>query len=229
MPTRRPDVELRLSLFGVKRSISLSGLARYRNTWVVLGASLLVIPLTLWLLAPAAVPDLAHGNVSGDRALATGWAKGDMIVLVRHVERCDHSPAPCLSGDDGITDRSRSVAVDVGAQFEHLGLNNADIYNSPMLRTVQTTGYMFNRAASEDWLISCKGHILQEALAHKLPGRNLILVTHSECMAELEKDLNTPVSDPGYGSSLFVSVANKADPRVLGFIEASDWHSVTTQ
>jgi hypothetical protein len=48
-------------------------------------------------------------------------------------------------------------------------------------------------------------------------------------MAELEKDLNTPVSDPGYGSSLFVSVANKADPRVLGFIEASDWHSVTTR
>nr|WP_282188367.1 histidine phosphatase family protein [Pseudomonas sp. MWU12-3103b] len=230
MPTRRPDVELRLSLFGVKRSISLSGLARYRNTWVVLGASLLVIPLTLGLLAPAAVPDLAHGNVSGDRALAAGWAKGDMIVLVRHVERCDHSPAPCLSGDDGITDRSRSVAVGVGAQFEHLGLNNADIYNSPMLRTVQTAGYMFNRAASgEDWLISCKGHILQEALAHKLPGRNLILVTHSECMAELEKDLNSPVSDPGYGSSLFVSAANKADPRVLGFIEASDWHSVSTR
>ena len=229
MPTRRPDVELRLSLFGVKRTISLSGLARYRDSWVVLGVSLLVIPLTLWLLAPAAVPDLAHGNVSGDRALANGWAKGDMIVLVRHVERCDHSPAPCLSGDDGITDRSRSVAVGVGAQFEHLGLNNADIYNSPMLRTVQTAGYMFNRAASEDWLISCKGHILQEALAHKLPGRNLILVTHSECMAELEKDLNTPVSDPGYGSSLFVSVANKADPRVLGFIEASDWHSVTTR
>jgi len=230
MPTRRPDVELRLSLFGVKRSISLSGLARYRNTWAVLGVSLLVIPLTLWLLAPVAVPDLAHGNVSGAKALAAGWAKGEMIVLVRHVERCDHSPAPCLSGDDGITDRSRSVAVGVGAQFEHLGLNNADIYNSPMLRTVQTAGYMFNRAASgEDWLISCKGHILQEALAHKLAGRNLILVTHSECMAELEKDLNTPVSDPGYGSSLFVSAANKADPRVLGFIEASDWHSVSTR
>ncbi len=230
MPTRRPDVELRLSLFGVKRTISLSGLARHRDTWVVLGASLLVIALTLWLLAPAAVPDLAHGNVSGARALAAGWAKGEMIVLVRHVERCDHSPARCLSGDDGITDRSRSVAVGVGAQFEHLGLNSTDIYNSPMLRTVQTAGYMFNRAASgEDWLISCKGRILQEALAHKRPGRNLILVTHSECMTELEKDLNTPVSDPGYGSSLFVSAANKAAPRLLGFIEASDWHSMTTQ
>ncbi|PMX03388.1 histidine phosphatase family protein [Pseudomonas sp. FW215-R2] len=223
-------MELRLSLFGVKRSIDLSGLARFRNAGVVLAVSALVIPLTLWLLAPAAVPDLAHGNVAGAQALATGWAKGDMIVLVRHVERCDHSPAPCLSGNDGITDRSRSVAVAVGAQFEQLGLTNADIYNSPMTRTVQTAGYMFNRATTgEDWLISCKGRMLQDALAHKVPGRNLILVTHSECMAQLEKDLRVPASTLGYGSSLFVSAASLAAPKMLGFIEASDWRTVTTR
>jgi phosphohistidine phosphatase SixA len=223
-------VELRLSLFGVKCSIDLSALARFRNTWVVLAALVLVIPLTLWLLAPAAIPDLAHGNVAGAQALVTGWEKGEMIVLVRHVERCDHSKAACLSGNDGITDRSRSVAVAVGAQYEQLGLNNADIYNSPMVRTVQTAGYMFNRAAvGEDWLISCKGRMLQEALAHKVSGRNLILVTHSECMAQIEKDLKVPASDPGYGSSLFVSAASPAAPKMLGFIEASDWHTVTTE
>nr|WP_302475191.1 histidine phosphatase family protein [Pseudomonas koreensis] len=230
MPVRRPDVELRLSLFGLKRSIDLSGLARYRNTLVVLAASLLVIPLTLWLLAPASVPDLAHGNVAGARALAAGWAKGDMIVLVRHVERCDHSKAPCLAGNDGITDRSRSVAVGVGAQFEHLGLDQADIYNSPMLRTVQTAGYMFNKAGTgEDWLISCKGRMLQQALAHKVAGRNLILVTHSECMAQLEKDLKASTSTPGYGASLFISAATPTAPKILGLIEASDWRSVTIE
>jgi hypothetical protein len=223
-------VELRLSLFGVKRSIDLSFLARFRNTWVVLAASVLVIPLTLWLLAPAAVPDLAHGNVAGAQALATGWAKGEMIVLVRHVERCDHSKAACLSGNDGITDRSRSVAVAVGARFEQLGLNNADIYNSPSMRTVQTAGYMFNHAASgDDWLINCRGRMLQDALAHKIPGRNLILVTHSECMAQIEKDLNVPTSSAGYGSSLFVSAASPAAPKMLGFIEASDWRTVNTR
>ncbi|MDI3400695.1 histidine phosphatase family protein [Pseudomonas sp. V88_4] len=223
-------MELRLSLFGVKRSIDLSGLARFRNTWVVLAASVLVIPLTLWLLAPAAVPDLAHGNVAGAQALKEGWSKGDIIVLVRHVERCDHSKAACLSGHDGITDRSRSVAVSVGAQFEQLGLDKADVYNSPMMRTVQTAGYMFNKVtASEDWLISCKGRMLQDALAHKVPGRNLILVTHSECMAQLEKDLKVPASTLGYGASLFVSAASTAAPRMLGFIEASDWRTVTTQ
>jgi phosphohistidine phosphatase SixA len=223
-------VELRLNLFGINRSINLSRFARYRNALVVLASALLAIPLTVWLLRPAAMPDLAHGNVEGARALLAGWAKGDMIVLVRHVERCDHSSAPCLSGNDGITDRSRSVAVAVGARFEQLGLAKADIYNSPMVRTAQTSGYMFNRVdAGDDWLINCKGTMLRDALAHKVAGRNLILVTHSECMAQLQKDLDLPVSTLGYGASLFVIAQAQQTPRILGFIEASDWHSVTTQ
>jgi hypothetical protein len=223
-------VELRLSLFGIKRSINLSRLARYRNAAAIVVSALLVIPLTVWLLRPAAVPDLAHGNVAGARALATGWAKGDMIVLVRHVERCDHSTAACLIGNDGITERSRSVAVSVGAQFEHLGLGKADIYNSPMMRTAQTAGYMFNKVGvGEDWLISCRGSMLRDALAHKVAGRNLILVTHSECMAQLEKDLKLPTSTLGYGASLFISAETPQIPRMLGFIEASDWRSVTTE
>jgi phosphohistidine phosphatase SixA len=223
-------VELRLSLFGIKRSINLSRLARYRNAAVIVASLLLVIPLTVWLLRPAAVPDLAHGNIAGARALATGWARGDMIVLVRHVERCDHSTAACLSGNDGITERSRSVAVNVGAQFERLGLGKADIYNSPMMRTAQTAGYMFNKVGvGEDWLISCRGSMLRDALAHKVAGRNLILVTHSECMAQLEKDLKLPTATLGYGASLFISAEKTQAPRMLGFIEASDWRSVTTE
>nr|WP_019582630.1 hypothetical protein [Pseudomonas sp. KD5] len=230
MPARRLNVELRLSLFGIKRSIDLSRLARYRNTAVIVASLLLVIPLTVWLLRPAAVPDLAHGNVAGARALAAGWAKGDMIVLVRHVERCDHSTAACLIGNDGITDRSRSVAVGVGAQFEHLGLNKADIYNSPIIRAVQTSSYMFNKVGvGEDWLINCRGSMLRDALAHKVAGRNLILVTHSECMDQLEKDLKLPTVTLGYGASLFISAEKPQEPRMLGSIEASDWHSVTTE
>lgn len=223
-------MELRLSLFGVKRSIDLKRFDRYRNAAVVLVSALLVIPLTVFLLQPAAVPDLAHGNVPGAQALLAGWAKGDMIVLVRHVERCDHSTAACLSGNDGITDRSRSVAVGVGAQFEKLGLNNADIYNSPMIRAAQTASYMFNKVGTgEDWLISCKGTMLRDALAHKVAGRNLILVTHSECMAQLEKDLKLSGSTLGYGASLFISAQTAQAPRMLGFIEASDWQTVTSK
>ena len=87
-------MELRLRLLGVNRSIDLSRFTPYRNAIVVLASALLAIPLTVLLLRPAAVPDLAHGNVEGARALLAGWARGDMIVLVRHVERCDHSSAP---------------------------------------------------------------------------------------------------------------------------------------
>jgi len=225
---RWPDVELRLRLFGIKRSIDLSHLARYRTFAVVLASAVLVIPLTIWLLRPAAVPDLAHGNAAGAQALLSSWAKGDMIVLVRHVERCDHSKAACLSGNDGITDRSRNVAVSVGAQFEQLGLGKADIYNSPMIRTAQTASYMFNKVGFNDnWLIACKGTMLRDALAHKVAGRNLILVTHSECMAQMEKDLKWPTSSLGYGASLFVIAEPEQTPRMLGFIEASDWRSVT--
>jgi hypothetical protein len=221
-------VELRLSLFGIKRSIDLSRFARHRNAAVVLASALLVIPLTVFLLRPAAVADLAHGNVAGAQALMTGWAKGDLIVLVRHVERCDHSSAPCLFGNDGITERSRRVAMEVGAQFQDLGLDKADIYNSPILRTAQTASFMFNKVGTgEDWLISCKGTMLRDALAHKVAGRNLILVTHSECMDQLEKDLHLPTSTLGYGASLFISAETPQTPRMLGFIEASDWPTVT--
>ena len=230
MPARRLDVELRLSLFGVKRSIDLNRFARYRNAAVVLVSALLVIPLVLFLLRPAAVADLAHGNVTGAQALMTGWAKGDLIVLVRHVERCDHSTAPCLVGNDGITERSRSVAMGVGTHFQNLGLDKADIYNSPILRTAQTAGFMFNKVGTgEDWLIGCRGTMLRDALAHKVAGRNLILVTHSECMDQLEKDLHLPTSTLGYGASLFISAETPHTPRMLGFIEASDWPTVTTR
>ncbi|PMZ91890.1 MULTISPECIES: histidine phosphatase family protein [unclassified Pseudomonas] len=222
-------MELRLSLFGIKRSIDLNRFARYRNAAVVLVSALLVIPLVLFLLRPAAVADLAHGNVTGAQALMTGWGKGDLIVLVRHVERCDHSTAPCLVGNDGITERSRSVAVGVGTHFQNLGLDKADIYNSPILRTAQTAGFMFNKVGTgEDWLIGCRGTMLRDALAHKVAGRNLILVTHSECMDQLEKDLHVPTSTLGYGASLFISAETPQTPRMLGFIEASDWPTVTT-
>lgn len=223
-------MELRLSLFGVKRSIDLSRITRYRSAAVVLVSALLVIPLAVFFLRPDAVPDLAHGNITGAHAMKAGWAKGDIIVLVRHVERCDHSSAACLVGNDGITERSRSVAAEVGAHFEKLGLSKADIYNSPILRTAQTASYMFNKVGvGEDWLISCKGTMLRDALAHKVPGRNLVLVTHSECMDQLEKDLKLPSSTLGYGASLFISAETLQDPHMLGYIEASDWPSVTSK
>lgn len=221
-------VESRPNLISVRRLLGLSGVARYRTAAVILVSALIVLALTLFLLKPAAVPDLANGNAAVVAQLKADWAKGEIIVLVRHVERCDHSSAACLGSADGITERSRSVAAAVGSQFERLGLSKADIYNSPLTRAAQTSSYMFNKVtAGQDWLIRCKGRMLSDALSHKVAGRNLVLVTHSECMSQLESDMQLPSATLGYGASLFVSTAGMpGKPQMLGFIDASDWHSI---
>ena len=82
-------MELRLSLFGVKRSIDLSFLARFRNTWVVLAASVLVMPLTLWLLAPVLTPFLIgailayalHPAVERLAARRVPWRQRDLLPI----------------------------------------------------------------------------------------------------------------------------------------------------
>lgn len=218
----------RIEAVNVRPSFGLADIRRYKNTLMTLLLALCVLAATVYLTRPAAVVNLGQGNPSGLAQLQADWAAGGMIVLVRHVERCDHSKAPCLNAADGITDRARSVAVGLGAQFERLGLAHTDIYNSPVLRAVQTSSYMFNSTtANRDWLFNCKGTLLRDALAHKVAGRNLVLVTHSECMAELEKQLKVPNSTFGYGSALFLSTA-KGNTRSqwVGYLDASDWRAV---
>lgn len=227
-------MELRLGFTGIRRAFDLRslrhGLDRYRNAWVIGLAALFVLGVTLVLLRPAAIADLAHGNARGLAAVSVGWARGEMIVLVRHAERCDHAKAPCLDRPDGITERAQPVAQRLGQRFKALGLDNADIYSSPLTRAAQTSVFMFGHASDgQDWLSNCRSSLLRDALLHKVAGRNLILVTHSECMASLEHSLKVPNPSLGYGASLFVSAVPASKPTVLGFIEASDWPSLATQ
>lgn len=221
-------LESLLARVGVRRPFRQRGVAKYRNGVIALLLVLGATMLGTLFLRPTTVPDLAAGNASALLQMKAGWAKGEMIVLVRHVERCDHSRAACLNAADGITDRARSVAVGLGAQFERLGLANADLYNSPLTRAVQTSSFMFNSAtAGQDWLFHCKGTMLRDVLAHKVPGRNLVLVTHSECMAELEKQLKVPTATLGYGAALFLAIdKGNAHAHLLGSLDATDWHSV---
>ena len=202
-----------------------TGWRRYRKAWLAVLALCVLAASGYLLWRPAPLADLADGNAAGLAQMKAQWAEGDMIVLVRHVERCDHSEATCLGSAEGITDRARAVAVGLGAQFERLGLAHTDLYNSPLIRAVQTSSYMFNSATSgQDWLFNCKGTLLHDALAHKVAGRNLVLVTHSECMEELEKELRVASSSFDYGSTLFLSTANgNAKAHLLGFLDPTDW------
>jgi len=203
--------------------------ARYKTLVMMLYLVILTIFIGVWLLRATAPVDLAQGRNMRNADVYARWARGELVVLVRHAERCDHSTNPCLDVADGITRKGRSAAVQLGNSFRTLGLANADIFSSPLARTRQTSTFAFNQAsAGEDWLINCRRSMLEDVLRHKADHRNLILVTHSECIDQLERSLQISArSMLDYGSSLFVAV----DPQdhtahVLGFLDAPDWKSV---
>lgn len=224
---------LSLHLLGINRNALSGALAKYRNTLVIVLATVAAILLSAQLLAPAAAPNLAKPySAKRVEALADSWAQGNVIALVRHAERCDHSKAPCLGPADGVTERGEVAAQALGKDFKRLGLQNADIVSSLLTRARQTASFMFERpVAAQDWLFNCRGGMLKEALKNKVPGRNLVLVTHSECMEQLEKDMHVPTdTELGYGSSLFIRVEGTAGkPQMIGYLESQDWTRILAQ
>lgn len=215
-------------LSGTRRLFHPSIFAKNKTKLAALACAVALAGVAFLLLRPAATPDLSKGSNVTITDFKSRWAQGDVIVLVRHAERCDHSSAPCLGPADGITLPGKSVAEAVGQHFQTLGLGKADIYSSPMTRAAQTATFMFNyTGAGQEWLSNCRQNMLSDSLQHKVKNRNLILVTHSECMSALEKTMKLrDSSTPDYGSSLFISVDDHQQPHVLGFINANDWPKV---
>ncbi|WP_435605306.1 histidine phosphatase family protein [Pseudomonas knackmussii] len=162
----------------------------------------------------------------GPADLAAQWSHGDVVVLVRHAERCDRSSAPCMGAKDGITVRGGEMASTVGRDYRtFFGLDNADIYASPLTRTTQTADLMFGNVKPDQWWAAdCKGKLLDNVLAHKANHRNLILVTHSECMEQLVQALDHhDIDTPDYASSLVLASDGKGGLQVVGKIDPDDW------
>lgn len=194
--------------------------------WLSLLAILpLIGVLSGFLPLDADQPPALVGNAARQAELREHWRQGDLIVLVRHAERCDRSSAPCLAAADGITVRGGQSAHDLGRDFATLGLANADILSSNQLRAAQTAASMFDKVPVEQpWLYDCQGSMLREALQHKVAHRNLILVTHSECIEDLEHSISVPdPATPDYTSSLFVLSNGVQAPRLLGYLDADQW------
>ncbi|MFJ4145130.1 histidine phosphatase family protein [Pseudomonas sp. NPDC089734] len=200
---------------------------------------LLLLPLLLapfWLgtclLAPSGPLDLSQSHNLRKANILAHWAEGDLVVLVRHAERCDHSTNPCLGPSDGITRKGQGMALQLGNAFRALGLDKTDIFNSPLMRTAQTAHFAFNDASlDQDWLANCRHSLLDDIEQHKVAQRNMVLITHSECFNELEKSLKVSARTvPDYGSALFVAVnKDNHSPRILGFLDAQDWKAVIPQ
>lgn len=180
-----------------------------------------------FLEPPLAPRSLAHGG-DGQAQLIKSWQAGDVIVLVRHAERCDRSDAPCLNAKDGITVRAQSVAKELGQSFEALGMANVNVASSPMLRAEQTAESMFGTAPiKQEWLFNCRGSMLKQARQHKVVHHNLILVTHSECIEDLESAISNPQpATPDYASSLFIIDNGHESPSLLGYLNADQWSAV---
>lgn len=222
-------MEYRLWLARTRRSVSLGDLStRNVRRAALLSAGVLACAVFA-LTRPATLPNLATFSAAKLIDFKARWAKGDMIVLVRHAERCDHSSAPCLGPVDGITERGRGVAQNLGLQFQKLGMQNADIFSSPLTRAAQTSGFMFNYASvDQSWLFNCKKTMLADTLSHKVKGRNLVLVTHSECFTALEKLMDLPESKTrDYNYSLFLTANDDGlQPKMAGYVDAGDWQKV---
>lgn len=168
--------------------------------------------------------DLSESPFALTATMLTQWQEGDVIVFVRHLERCSRVEAACLGEPSGITQRSTTTGLALREHFVGLGLAATDVYSSPLTRTSQTSALLFaNPTANEDFLYQCEDNFMQDALAKKIPGRNLVLVTHSSCMDEVNDSLAYAEVDYAYGAAVFLQVESATEYDLLGFIDADDW------
>ena len=128
-----------------------------KRKWLVIAVALSVIALAVIVFESPAIADLSEENRHEVPTLKAQWQKGEVIVLVRHLERCDKADSPCLTGTEGITARSVDKGQALSEDFYRLGLLNSDVYNSPLDRTAQTESIVFgDRGFDRDWLFNVK-------------------------------------------------------------------------
>jgi phosphohistidine phosphatase SixA len=203
-------------------------LGRKANLGLTLAFTVLVAASFYYLNKPASIADISeeHRHYTGE--LLQAWEKGDVIVLLRHLERCDKYDVPCLTAKKGITTRAKPVGVELRDDFFQLGLEKTVVYNSPELRTAETEAIVFNDVGQDrDWLINCHDDFLGDILQNKQERHNLVLVTHSRCIKRFQEQLDYEEESPMYGSAIFVLPAGptKKSVKVLGFLDAEDWLS----
>lgn len=205
-----------------------SRLTRITGVIALLVVIVLATGFVLWHRSPI---DLGRAGSVAHAELIKHWQAGEVVVLVRHAERCDRSSNPCLGPADGITRLGSESAAAVGQGFVRLGMSQTDVFTSPMTRTQQSAHYMFGKeAASQEWLASCGAALRNDVIAHKIPHRNSVLVTHSGCISDFEKQTGFPhASFTDYSSALFVSIDANGQLQVLGVLNDTDWHSLLSE
>ncbi len=195
----------------------------------IFGALAVTALVTGFVMWPRSPVSLVNAQPSLKAQMLKGWDAGEMVVLVRHTERCDQSSNPCLGPEDGITKVGSDAAQVVGQGLTRLGMEQADVLSSPLTRTTQTARYMFGKdAQTQQWLVDCGTTWRNDIVAHKRVHRNLVLVTHSGCIKDFEAMSGfRHAAKSKYGSSLFVHVDNNGQLQVLGIVNTEDWRTLS--
>lgn len=160
-----------------------------------------------------------------DSGLPEHWKSGNVILLIRHEERCDRSNNPCLGPAEGITAVGGERAKETGIHLKaHFDFEDADIFTSPMTRTAQTSDFMLGKASLlSDREAICGNDIVDKLLEHKNSDRNLIVMTHNTCMKDLIRSSGYRHSwTPEYGSLLFAKTTSKNEIQIIGTLNADD-------
>lgn len=201
----------------------------------LMGMAVVVATLCAWawsVFSIAHVVDLSADSNLTKSGLYKRWLQGDVVVMIRHGERCDRSSNPCMNGGDGITRVGSEAALAVGAGLKKLGLNKAVMIASPTTRTQQTAERVSGHAvATQDWVNDCDSGFKDAVVAHKNRGENLILVTHSGCIDHFERKLGVPFNErsAAYAEAVFVQIDGTHRPRILGSMKAGQWADLNSE
>lgn len=196
-------------------------------TAAAIAVSLLVLTgYTYWPRSPIDLATDSHQRIA---SLYDSWKKGEVVMLVRHGERCDRSSNDCVGPRDGITLHGQQVSADVGRSLEGLGMTQTDVIASPSTRTLQTAEFLVGHpVGAQDWLFDCEKMNLDQVMAHKASQRNLVLVTHSGCISQIEKQqgyYHADMSD--YDSAVFISMNRQGRPVIRGLLNPEGWNQLT--
>jgi phosphohistidine phosphatase SixA len=218
------EVQMQLTAAGKQRRRSRPG-----KLLTMLVSALVVVLVSGFVWWPRTPVDLGHAGKTARAEWAQAWQAGEVVALVRHTERCDRSDNACLGPTDGITRMGTAAAAKVGQGFVTLGMQHAQVLSSPLTRTTQTAHFMFGQDAdTQDWLATCGPTLRDEVVAHKVAQRNLVLVTHSGCISDFEKQTGFPhAASAEYGSTLFVRINEKNQLKVLGVMNSNTWPQPT--
>lgn len=196
---------------------------------LALAVALLVIAALGWYLSLNRVIDLGKDNQLVSSGALAQWQQGNVIVLIRHAERCDQSTGACLGPADGITLAGTQVAQGVGKGLDKLVLGDAQLLASPLTRTRQTASFMFGRdIPAAGWAGNCDAGFAGSLLSNKVRHRNMVLVTHSGCIDHLLRTLKVLPGERGtdYAEAVLISVNDHQKPRLLGSMKAEQWQQL---